>query len=283
MSIGDNARDPVFSPDGQWLAWWGARRGEPPQIYVKRLSGGDTVAVHEGIAPAWSPDGSRIAFVSGASGTLPRVLPGPLPRAAAADVYTYDLSTGRLLNLTPDPSADLWPAWSPDGSRIAFGSDREGGRPEVYVMDADGSDVRRVTHNDLDEAMLAWVRPPSRLTPDDYGPPGQPPPDPATVLARGEPVGFKVCWSAAGWTPLSEDEIRDAKAQPALRGYVAGLPKQIDRAFRARLHYNQAAYPFDNAFTPWENVVAVLARREPYGEVPVEAGCEDELRLRGVE
>jgi len=61
--------------------------------------------------------------------------------------------------LTQDPSADLWPVWSPDGQRIAFVSERDNSSSEIYLMSADGSDVRRLTDNDLSEAMLAWTPP----------------------------------------------------------------------------------------------------------------------------
>ena len=62
------------------------------------------------------------------------------------DIYTRDAETGERTNLTADSEGyDTSPDWSPDGSRIAFTSSREGGN-EVYVMNADGSNVRRLTH-----------------------------------------------------------------------------------------------------------------------------------------
>ena len=68
-------------------------------------------------------------------------------------------------NLTNNPAHDFTPAYSPDGRRIAFGSFRAwdpvaGGvienSGEIYVMDADGSDVRRVTFNALADGYPAW-------------------------------------------------------------------------------------------------------------------------------
>jgi len=55
-----------------------------------------------------------------------------------------------ITNLTSNPADDITPAWSPDGARIAFASDRSGtpgGTLDLYVMNADGSGVTQLTHN----------------------------------------------------------------------------------------------------------------------------------------
>ena len=76
-------------------------------------------------SPSWSPDASRIAFVSG------------------TDIVVMD-AAGPLLNLTNTQSPEYAPAWSPDGSRIAFLSDRDG-HAALYLMNTDGSGVFKVT------------------------------------------------------------------------------------------------------------------------------------------
>src|SRR6185503_3003706 len=48
------------------------------------------------------------------------------------------------------------PAWSPDGSKIAFGSNRDGADTELYVMNADGSDPLKLTDDTLDDTMPTW-------------------------------------------------------------------------------------------------------------------------------
>ena len=57
--------------------------------------------------------------------------------------------------LTVHDAFDSVPTWSPDGRRIAFGSDRDGNR-EIYVMNADGSGVTRLTDNDAIDSGPAW-------------------------------------------------------------------------------------------------------------------------------
>ncbi len=66
-----------------------------------------------------------------------------------------DADGSGLTTLTDNPANDSFPAWSPDGSRIAFTSDRDG-NAEVYVMNADGSDLTRLTNNPAEDDAPAW-------------------------------------------------------------------------------------------------------------------------------
>jgi TolB protein len=79
--------------------------------------------------PAWSPDGTKIAFNrSKADGS-------------DSEIYVMNADGSGVKNLTGGAGGSK-PAWSPDGKRIAFQR-----RSEVYVMNADGSDVRQLTHS----------------------------------------------------------------------------------------------------------------------------------------
>jgi Tol biopolymer transport system component len=70
------------------------------------------------------------------------------------EVYTVLLSGEGHLRLTERAGPDTGPAWSADGTRIAFISNRDGPR-DVYTMASDGSDVRRVT-TDAGALQPAW-------------------------------------------------------------------------------------------------------------------------------
>ena len=103
-------------------------------------------------SPSWSPDGKRIAFESDRDGH------GPFH----FEIYVMDADGGNPQNLTNDPNSDSAPSWSPDGKRIVFASNRDGNRDgnrenyEIYVMDADGKNTRRLTNNRVDDKSPSW-------------------------------------------------------------------------------------------------------------------------------
>ncbi len=87
--------------------------------------------------PAWSPDGSSIAFASRRSGTL--------------DVYVMDADGTGTTRLTSGKGNDSHPSWSADGEQIAFERDND-----IYVMNADGSSPRRISDPTTEEREPAW-------------------------------------------------------------------------------------------------------------------------------
>ena len=92
-------------------------------------------------APAWSPDGRTIVFVSWSDRN--------------GEIYAMDADSSSPRNLTRDPAQDVRPAWSPDGRRIAFVSRRDG-NPEVYVMNADGGEKRNLTRDRASDDYPTW-------------------------------------------------------------------------------------------------------------------------------
>lgn len=126
---------PAWSSDGQWLAYV-SFEGKKSAVFVQRVRTGERrkVSARVGIngAPAWSPDGRKLALtLSGSNGNL--------------DIYLLDLATQELTRLTDDPSIDTEPAWSADGGSLYFTSDRAGG-PQIYRVGArSGERPKRVT------------------------------------------------------------------------------------------------------------------------------------------
>jgi Tol biopolymer transport system component len=89
----------------------------------------------------WKPGGAKLAFDSD------RADPDPTDSEAINDIFKMNPDGSGVVKLTHSEDFSSDPGWSPDGKKIAFASDRRNHRErtEIYVMDADGSNVRRVT------------------------------------------------------------------------------------------------------------------------------------------
>jgi TolB protein len=86
-------------------------------------------------SPAWSPDGSQIAFMSSVQGD--------------PEIFTAEPTGGHLHRITYSEGVDTSPVWNPKtGQQIVFISDR-GGVPQLYMMNADGSNVEKIDLHDM--------------------------------------------------------------------------------------------------------------------------------------
>jgi TolB protein len=83
------------------------------------------------VYPAWSPDGKRIAFSH--------------PVGDASEIHVCDPDGGNLTQLTKLAGRNSYAAWSPDGKQIAFQHHENGAAGEVFVMDADGKNAKKLS------------------------------------------------------------------------------------------------------------------------------------------
>jgi dipeptidyl aminopeptidase/acylaminoacyl peptidase len=92
-------------------------------------------------------------------------------RLPNAEIYAMNPDGSDQVNLTRHPFADYQPRWSPDGSKIAFLSERDGccGNTEIYTMNADGSGQQRLTVNPGRETFPTWSPDGTRMAFDRDG------------------------------------------------------------------------------------------------------------------
>jgi TolB protein len=135
---------PMWSPDGQAIAYMTWQRASAPGSFGSFT---DVVVSHiyKGIRempahgspekqnslPAWSPDGSKLAFT--------------LSQGGNQEIYVMNKDGSGLRRMTNHPEIDTSPTWSPTGNQIAWTSGRTG-NPNVFIMNADGTSQRQLTH-----------------------------------------------------------------------------------------------------------------------------------------
>jgi Tol biopolymer transport system component len=138
----------TFSPDGRYHAFVEFRAVTNVKLVIRDTRAGSDVVFDPGSDrahlgnPVFDPRGGRIVF--------------SLPRTAGQQLVSINVQAQDLRRLTSQSEAiDDWAAFSPDGSRIAFGSSREGDF-EIFVMHSDGSRVRRLTESPGADMRPAW-------------------------------------------------------------------------------------------------------------------------------
>ena len=139
---------PKWLPDGIRFSF-ASNRGGSPGCWIMRADGSDlsqVVVVPENSGspcPEWSPDGTKIVFHKGWNG--------------AFGIHVSDQHGTAIAQLT-DTYGDREASWSPDGSRIAFTRWHGGdfGSREIYTIDVDGTNLKRITNNEFDDRNPVW-------------------------------------------------------------------------------------------------------------------------------
>jgi len=158
---GSDEIEPSWSPDGSKIAFASDQTGDW-EIFIMDADGTDITQLTTqtgsiDVAPAISPDGTKIAFASNRDGDF--------------EIYMMDIDGSGVTQLTsntdqdgaagPDPMGLGFgistPSWSPDGTKIAFTSDRDGGDLDIFIMNADGSGVIQLTSSSADDYDPFWL------------------------------------------------------------------------------------------------------------------------------
>ncbi len=142
---------PVYSPDGNWIAYV-SNRTDQPHVYVMDTTGGQsrrlTWVGPYNTDPDWGPDG-RIAY----SGM----------RGSAIDILTVDLQ-GHAQRLTPGQGKrSLEPSWAPDGKRLVYASNEDGKCMRLWITAADGASREPMDVPCGDYSTPSWQRIPGKV------------------------------------------------------------------------------------------------------------------------
>jgi len=160
---------------------------DPPQnpagIYTMNPDGNDIVYLTSGTGPAWSPDGTKIAFATDRDGN--------------SEIYSMNGDGTGQLRLTSNPAGDVAPSWSPDGQKIVFQTNRDGNN-ELYVMNADGTGQTRITHTPGSELAPKWSPGGTWIAFDDGL-------EISTIRPDGSDRTFRLEGGSPSWAPNGHD------------------------------------------------------------------------------
>src|SRR5688572_11688148 len=150
---GDRAEnDPAWSPDGQKIAFTSIEIGAGSrgfEIFVADADGGNATNLtsngHHDERPAWSPDGQKIAYERGD-------IDPSINRPGPSQIHVMNANGSGDVDLKPgDSGEEHFPAWSPDGKKIAFSS-----AGDILVMNPDGSGRTNLTRHPAGDATPVW-------------------------------------------------------------------------------------------------------------------------------
>lgn len=123
------------------------------EVYVRRTDGSVVRLTRNSVddfGAVWSPDGRRLVFSRTVGG-------GTALFVMRADGSGVRRLTTPVVRPEGPASSDVTPAWSPDGRRIAFASDRAGGSPDIWLVDADGTDLVQLSRGErISDFNPAW-------------------------------------------------------------------------------------------------------------------------------
>jgi Tol biopolymer transport system component len=165
--------EPRWSPDGTKIAFTSDRDGNY-DVFVMNADGSNPVNLsrhdYKDMHPAWSPDGTKIAFTSDRDHVSAESVPEPkfeemgptdeyleqtMKAKRKTDIFVMNADGSEQTNVTKYSNSDFQPTWSPDGTRIAFISVRNGKR-DIFSIKPDGTDLIRITDDDTMQECPDW-------------------------------------------------------------------------------------------------------------------------------
>ena len=186
----------TFSPDGKQIVFSNSIDGKPSSLWIVGRDGKNAQLLYEGTgniaSPVWAPNGKSIAFAMSSptdlqsyevyimdadTKTILPVTKGALQNTGGSvdwspdgrflllfagvsgnhNIYTFDIVSGAVKQLT-DSGNNAAPAYSPDGRWIVFNSQRKNDTANIFIMRADGSDVRELTSDTEPDWQPRWGR-----------------------------------------------------------------------------------------------------------------------------
>jgi TolB protein len=154
------------------------------------------------MSPAWSADGSRIAYVSFEN--------------KVAEIFLQDVATGTRRKVASFKGINGAPAWSPDGQRLALTLSQDG-NPEIYVMDLNSKALRRLTNSPAIDTEPVWS------------------PDGKSIVFTSDRGGSPQLYRIAAWGGQPQRLTFDGK-------YNAGADFSPDGRKLAMVHGENGAY-----------------------------------------